>query len=307
MGSDDERELLHILEVRGKDFLSSFATPIISSGNAEKSLPKEKKRKLEDDSAGEEEEGWTGFGDNESGDGPEVEDAEDDVSSDQSLAPPPKVVVFSDIVSTAGPSNVGASKAQMKAFMSSKVSKLTQDIQGTNPEQDGSDDDDEDELTNAQNDALLHRLVHTRLLSGSLNSELNLTSAQRKKALAGRVLETAGKAKLGKGEGAVRSAERNKAAKRVREGIAERQEERRKQELEEAKHLGNYHPTLKRLYDDSSDSKPRSKKREKGLGMGIGSFRGGILRLRKQDISSIQGSSGRGRGGGSRRRGVTRR
>lgn len=87
--------------------------------------------------------------------------------------------------------------------------------------------------TNVQNDALLHRLIHTKLLSGSLNPELDLTSAQRKKALAGRVLEVSGRAKLGKGEGAVRNAERNKAAKRVRDGLLEKKKEREAKELEE--------------------------------------------------------------------------
>jgi hypothetical protein len=84
-----------------------------------------------------------------------------------------------------------------------------------------------------QNDALLHRLVHTKLLSGSLNSELELTPAQRKKALAGRVLEVSGRAKLGKGEKAVHEGERNRAAKRVREGLLDKKKEREKKELEE--------------------------------------------------------------------------
>jgi len=92
---------------------------------------------------------------------------------------------------------------------------------------------DTDHSTNVQNDALLHRLVHTKLLSGSLNSELQLTPAQRKKALAGRVLEVSGGVKLGKGEKVVREAERNKAAKRVREGLLDKKKEREKKELEE--------------------------------------------------------------------------
>lgn len=87
--------------------------------------------------------------------------------------------------------------------------------------------------TNMQNDALLHRLIHTKLLSGSLNSELELSPAERKKALAGRVLELSGKSKLGKGERAVREAERNKAAKRVREGLLDKKKEREKKQLEE--------------------------------------------------------------------------
>lgn len=87
--------------------------------------------------------------------------------------------------------------------------------------------------TNAENDALLHKLVHTRLLSGSLDSDLNIKSADRRKALTGRVRELTGEIRLGKGEKAVRYAERNKAGKRVREGLALKQKEREKQELEE--------------------------------------------------------------------------
>jgi hypothetical protein len=66
-----------------------------------------------------------------------------------------------------------------------------------------------------------------------MTTELDLTPAQRRKALAGRVLELTGEAKLGKGERLVRDAEKRKAAKRVREGLASKQKERNMQELEE--------------------------------------------------------------------------
>jgi len=46
-------------------------------------------------------------------------------------------------------------------------------------------------------------------------------------------LELTGVAKLGKGEKVVRNAEKNKAAKRVREGISRKQQVRGKKELEE--------------------------------------------------------------------------
>ncbi len=87
--------------------------------------------------------------------------------------------------------------------------------------------------TNAQNDALLHQLVHTKLLSGSLNPELDMKPAQRKKALAGRILELNGDAKLGRGEKSVRQAERNKASKRIRAGLLEKEKQRQKAQLEE--------------------------------------------------------------------------
>jgi hypothetical protein len=87
--------------------------------------------------------------------------------------------------------------------------------------------------TNAQNDALLHKLVHTQLLSGSLNADLNLTPAQRRKALEGRVMELAGDSSLGKGEKLIREAERNKMSKRVREGMIFKQKERDAKTLQE--------------------------------------------------------------------------
>lgn len=53
-----------------------------------------------------------------------------------------------------------------------------------------------------------------------------MTGAQRRKALAGRVLELAGDSKLGKGESNVRQDERKRASKRVRDGMAVKQKER---------------------------------------------------------------------------------
>lgn len=87
--------------------------------------------------------------------------------------------------------------------------------------------------SNAQNDALLHRLVHTELLSGSSNPEFSWSAANRRKALAGRILELSGDARLGKGHKAVIEKERNKAAKRVRDGLIEKRRARATQELEE--------------------------------------------------------------------------
>lgn len=95
--------------------------------------------------------------------------------------------------------------------------------------------------SNRQNDTLLHKLIHTQLLSGVANAdELNLTGAQRRKALEGRVLELAEKTKIGKGEPLVRKAEWNKAAKRVRLGIEAKQKARMKQKLEEVCYSPDY-------------------------------------------------------------------
>ncbi|EGO02378.1 hypothetical protein SERLA73DRAFT_104789 [Serpula lacrymans var. lacrymans S7.3] len=197
----------------------------------------------------------------------------------------PDEIVFCD------PSRKGAQsnptlKAQKKAFMSSRIAKVTTDIVA-DAAQAAADEKNDDEFTHAQNDAILHRLLHTKLLSGSLNPELNLTHAQREKALAGRVLELSGHASLGAGEKATRKREHNNAAKHVRDGLQRKKKEREKQDLEEAKNLGNYHPSLKKVLDP--DSKPSRAKRERGLKMGVGRFSGGILKISKKDLGAIRG------------------
>ncbi|KAJ3963580.1 hypothetical protein EV361DRAFT_1038165 [Lentinula raphanica] len=110
-------------------------------------------------------------------------------------------------------------------------------------------EEDLKERSNIKNDVLLHKLVHTQLLSGSLNPELELTPAQRRKALSGRIVELTGDAKLGR---------RAATSKCVREGLVQKQKEGKAAQLEETKNLGNYHPTLKRLLDpDYETAKPK--------------------------------------------------
>ncbi|KII94780.1 hypothetical protein PLICRDRAFT_33591 [Plicaturopsis crispa FD-325 SS-3] len=322
--SSDENDLLSILEAHGQQFLSAFSIPESTGKKRRRKLSDQDDsrqskapRKSEDSASDIEHEEWTGFGASGSDDEDESQRADDENGAEDfeqeddgfvadTSSRKADVVVFSDPRSHASTSNL-SSKAQMKAFMSSKVSKLRDEVLPDAKANEPDDADVEDERNNAQDDALLHRLVHTKLLSGSLNPELNLTSAQRKKALAGRVLEVSGKVKLGKGERAVREKERNRAAKHVRDGMVDKQKERQEKELEEAKHLGNYHPALKKLFDPSSTSTsaPVPRKRDRGLKLGVGKFSGGMLRLSKDEIANVN-NGGVGRGGsrgGSRGRG----
>lgn len=62
---------------------------------------------------------------------------------------------------------------------------------------------------------------------------MELTPAQRKKALAGRVAELAGGARLGKGEKSVRKAERNQNSKSVRMGLVSKEKQRSEARLDE--------------------------------------------------------------------------
>lgn len=82
---------------------------------------------------------------------------------------------------------------------------------------------------------MLHRMVHTKLLSGSLSEDISLKPAARRKAMEGRLLELTGSSKLGKGENIIRKGERNKASTRVRKGLQDKVQERRKEKLEEVR------------------------------------------------------------------------
>ncbi|CDO74077.1 hypothetical protein BN946_scf185043.g127 [Trametes cinnabarina] len=315
MSSED---LLKFLEAHGQQFLQSFDTPVVIGKRKDPgpSGSGRKQKKIKTGTRGDEDEEWGGIGHSSEDEKDESdyssfseddyeeqgdEDEDDDFRYESHRGPSesahkpkqPDVVVFHEVgTSTTIP------KKTKSGFMSSKVTKLTQDAVQPGKKKDSSDDEDED-LTNAQNDALLHRLVHTQLLSGSLNPDLDMKPAQRKKALEGRILEAAGKAKLGKGEALVRHAERNRAAKKVRDGLLEKQQERHAKKLEEAKQLGNYHPTLKALYDAEAAelAKPKSRKREKGLKMGVGSFKDGILRLIEVEVEAGEEGEGEVVGG----------
>ena len=80
---------------------------------------------------------------------------------------------------------------------------------------------------------------------------------------------------------------------------------------DQAKNLGNYHPTLKKVFEMTL-SGPATRKREKGLKMGVGKFCNGSLRLSREDVgmamsgsgsrSSTRGARGRGRGKPERRK-----
>ena len=56
----------------------------------------------------------------------------------------------------------------------------------------------------------------------------------------------------------------------------------------QAKDMGNYHPAFKKLFQDPLE-KSTKRNREKGLRMGVGSYGGGVLKLTKHEIQSVQG------------------
>lgn len=52
--------------------------------------------------------------------------------------------------------------------------------------------------------------------------------------------------------------------------------------------MGNYHPAFKKFFQDPL-AKSTKRNRERGLRIGVGSYGGGVLKLRKREIESVQG------------------
>jgi hypothetical protein len=68
----------------------------------------------------------------------------------------------------------------------------------------------------------------------------------------------------------------------------------------QAKDMGNYHPTFKKLFQDPLETNAKHN-RKRGLRMGVGSYVGGALRLSKKEIDSVQAGQTSIRTSGRRR------
>ncbi|KAH8830841.1 hypothetical protein DL96DRAFT_1594514 [Flagelloscypha sp. PMI_526] len=296
----DSEEDLAVLDHYGELFMAQFDMPTVTNAHKRKwndqEKPSSNKRpKTDEDSSSdfedEDEEEWGGIRAESSQEDIEEDGDEDDdfIASSQH-----NVVVFDDRPKPKPKES--DERARRKTFMSSKVSKIGDN---TIPNRAKKEPEEEFEQQNVQNDALLHRLVHTKLLSGALGDDLGMTPAEKRRATAGRVEELAGHTKLGQGEKSIRKAERNKAAKSVRDGLIAKQKQRHEQKVQEAKAVGNYHPAIKGMLSDH-DEKRKAPKRVRGIGMGVGKFSKGTLKLSAKDIpgrSSTPQKSNRSRKG----------
>jgi hypothetical protein len=86
---------------------------------------------------------------------------------------------------------------------------------------------------NVENDRTLYKLIHTKLLTATLDRPSDMPGAKHKKSLEGRILEVASAAKIGKGETTVRKEEHNKVPKHIREGIKAKRKDRHEKRIEE--------------------------------------------------------------------------
>ncbi|CDU23051.1 uncharacterized protein SPSC_01681 [Sporisorium scitamineum] len=206
-------------------------------------------------------------------------------------------------------------KKGWKAFMSSKIDKIATEDQAAATKLTAAEEEEEKQLV--ANDRLLSELLSTTLFApgtgntskgkSNLSSndtiarimELSAADTQRKGQAIGR----------GWGENELKRQQLSKAPAAIRQGIRKAAGERRDKEREKAKELGTWHPSLKQAYANQATAtemglKKETRKRQRGLGMGIGKFQGGMLKLSSQEISKVNAKSGSSssKGGKGRRK-----
>ncbi|KAL1740003.1 hypothetical protein HDZ31DRAFT_77203, partial [Schizophyllum fasciatum] len=258
--SDSERELLSALDAHGRAFLAAFDMPPSISHAEAKDVNRKRNRAQEDvnegrgDDAGEtaddkEWEEWHGFGGSDGGNGDDSgedegedgdgEEYDSDLNDDEFTSAQPTVITFTDPSASAS----APIRAPSKAFMSSKVSKLRSSSSSSSTSRPTpATAEDAAEASNAQNDALLHRLVHTQLLDAASPHSTTTTTARtpsRRTALLGRLHELAAAgARPGSGARAVQAAERAQHARGVREGLERARRAAAARRAAEARELG---------------------------------------------------------------------
>ncbi|KAM3586997.1 hypothetical protein VKS41_002044 [Umbelopsis sp. WA50703] len=181
----------------------------------------------------------------------------------------PEVVVFSD--STTKKTVTGTSKAEYKAFMSSKVSKM----EAPPPPPPKSVKELEEEEENLAHDRELKELLATSKLLEEYELE-EMTGKERRRHNMNK-LETLG----------VKKSKAPKMPIQMRLGMDQKHKEREQKKLQEAKDIGLYDKSLKHLY--AAAVKPKEKKsRDKGITSGIGKMRGSTLTLSKNEIKRVE-------------------
>ncbi|TIC47781.1 hypothetical protein E3Q05_04381 [Wallemia mellicola] len=211
----------------------------------------------------------------------------------------PEVVVFGENTSSSAPRDKDSKRAQ-KAFMSSKIDKVQKGpSQNTNAKQRKPISElSEIDKTNLENDKELEHLLHSQLFTMPENTK-NMKAGDKMRMYEGRLLEIAGKAKLGSGAANLKKKEHKNASGLIRTGLERREKEVKQNELQRAKDLGIYDKSLKHVYEDAESGKKsvkrsfgnvnadRDNKRQKGLGMGVGKFKNGMLTISKSEIDSV--------------------
>lgn len=202
-------------------------------------------------------------------------------------SPPSKSVTAATVVVFNDPSKnktLEDDKGDYKAFMSSKVAKM---IAPPRSVQEVKEDDE-----SRQHDVNLQDLLKTTRLLEDYDAE-NLIGKERKRHMKKRVAEA------GLGD------MKEHRPRNIAMGMMAKQDSRDRQRLQEAKELGLYHSSTKHLYETTLQKAKNVQKekyrRDRGIGPGVGRFKGGVLTLSEQDIQRVQNSgtkksNGKGKG-----------
>lgn len=215
----------------------------------------------------------------------------------------PETVVFSDPTTS-----YQVPKSHRKQFMSSKIQEINRDpIERAQESARSGEDDEEDQWAN---DRKLSELLSTTLFAPGaandtgkkrkLNTTTNETLARVLELSNSDTLHAPGRAGSGWGATQLRAQELGRMPGAMRAGMRRAAGERRARELETQKELGLWHPSLHRKQQQNRataterGAKPtQPKKRLRGIGSGIGKFRGGTLHLSDKDVQRIKSQGSR--------------
>ncbi|CAG8525775.1 485_t:CDS:2 [Paraglomus occultum] len=182
----------------------------------------------------------------------------------------PEIVVFDDKSLKSARVN-GSNKSEWKAFMSSKVSKTS--LKPPAAPQDAKELEEEE--LDRQNDLELEELLKTTKLLEEYTAE-EIGGKDRRKYIEKRMTDLGAKPKKGV-----------KTPIPITIGMNLKRKDREKKELEEAKNLGLYHRSIKHVWAASAKKKSNNRK-NRGIGVGLGKVKDGILTLSSQDIRRVQ-------------------
>ncbi|KAI9229588.1 MAG: hypothetical protein DHS80DRAFT_22239 [Piptocephalis tieghemiana] len=221
----------------------------------------------------------------------------------QSSKPSPSVSV---VTFHEGPKSTsaapGMSKREYKAFMSSKVAKLSMDPTSTKKR--GREEDKEEEEEERENKILdreLNALLSSKgsALQGLLKSgrTADIVEYCAEESLSGRSRRKAMDEKLTK-LGMKNEGKKKNIPLKMHLGMQKASVERGKKTLQEARESGMLTKALARQVEQSmgmgeSKAKP-SYRRDRGLSMGVGKYKDGALHISNREIKRIESQGNRG-------------
>ena len=233
---------------------------------------------------------------------------EDDLEDDQDLMERaqtpkqriPETVVFSDPSRRAQDTQ---SKSSRKQFMSSKIEDLHKEpVEAVRDTVEANSDDEDDQRAN---DRQLSELLSTTLFApGTADTIKKRKLTTTTNETLARVLELSSADTIGSrapgtgwGEKKLKAQELGKVPARIRAGLRRAAGERRDREIETQKELGLWNPKMHKQSRMTRGSETergsratQPKKRQRGIGSGVGKFHGGALHLSEADLRRIRGS-----------------